>query len=351
MNIATSDAQALFTKKLIDVYKEKNTPTGFLRSFFPTVESPALEVSIEVQRGTEKVAVDVVRGTDGNRNSFTRSTEKIFIPPYYREYLDVTQLQLYDRLFGATEINDAVFAAVINDGAEKLVEIKNKIERAYEVQCAQVLQTGVVSLISQASIDYKRKAASLVANSAGNTFATGTNDPFAIIGTGCTFLRTIGKASGGVFNLILGATAITDLFGNAIFKTRQNLFNMQLDMVTSPLMDGNGAAYHGTITCGPYRVHLWSYPQYYDVVAGSTVTNTPYIDDKKIVLLPLKPQFKLAFGAVPQLRKPNTPPTMGAYVFSEKQDDWDAVHLMDVKSAGLAVPVAIDQIWTATVCA
>lgn len=347
MNIATSDAQALFTKKVIAVYKEKNKPTGFLRSFFPTVESPALEVSIEVQRGTEKVAVDVVRGTDGNRNSFTRSTEKIWIPPYYREYLDVTQLQLYDRLFGATEIGDAAFSYLINDAAEKMLELRGKIERAYELQCAQVLQTGIVTLRSQDSIDYKRAPTSMVDLGAGNYWATGTVDPFKTLENGCKFLRTVGKADGAVFNALLGETAISDLFSNTIFKARQNLFNLQLDMVTSPLMDGNGAAYHGTVTAGPYKVHLWSYPQYYDVSG----TSTPYLDAKKVTIIPMKPKFMLAFGAVPQLLKPNTAPVMGSYVFGEKQDDWDGVHLMDVKSAGLAVPVAIDQMYTVQVVA
>src|ERR1017187_8822852 len=105
-SISTTDAKGLFTNTLIDVYKEKIKSTNFLRSFFPTVESPSLEVSIEVQRGFEKTAVDVVRGTDGNRNTFSKTTEKIFIPPFYREYFDATQLQLYDRLYGATEIGD-----------------------------------------------------------------------------------------------------------------------------------------------------------------------------------------------------------------------------------------------------
>ena len=104
MNISTTDARALFTKMLVDVYRERTTPTSFLRSFFKVKEGRTKEVSIEVQRGTEMIAVDVERGTEGNRNKFSKSTEKIFVPPYYREYFDATDLDLYDRMFGTGEI-------------------------------------------------------------------------------------------------------------------------------------------------------------------------------------------------------------------------------------------------------
>src|SRR5437016_1331533 len=99
-SIQVSDAQGLFTSRLIAVYRERPKVMNFLRSFFPSEIGTSLEVSIQVQRGKEKVAVDVMRGDDGNRNQWTRSTEKMFIPPYFREKFDATKLQLYDRLYG-----------------------------------------------------------------------------------------------------------------------------------------------------------------------------------------------------------------------------------------------------------
>jgi hypothetical protein len=68
MDISVTDARGLFTKMLIDVYQERIKPTAFLRSFFPSETSPTKEVAIEVERGFEKIAVDVFRGTEGNRN-------------------------------------------------------------------------------------------------------------------------------------------------------------------------------------------------------------------------------------------------------------------------------------------
>lgn len=340
-NISTTDAQGLFTKMLIDVYKEKSIPTAFLRSFFPSVETPTLELSIEVQRGFEKIAVDVQRGTDGNRNQFTKSSEKIFIPPYFREWFDATQLQLYDRLYGATEINDAMFAAFLNDVADHLMELQAKIERSYEVQCSEVLTSGIVTLKNGINIDFKRKAASLVDEGAGQYFANAIN-PFDKLEAGCTFLRQVGKAGGSVFNALMGTQALKDLLGNTIFLQRQNLFNMALDVVTAPQMGETGATYHGTLTCGSYKVQLWAYPQFYDLASVST----PYLDDKKVILIPITPKFKLGFAAVPQLITPNTPPRKGAFIFNDYIDKRGKAHIFDIESAGVAIPVAVDQIYT-----
>jgi hypothetical protein len=329
-NIATTDAQALFTKKIVDVYEQRPKPTAFLRSFFPNEVAPTKELSIEVVRMGEKVAVDVVR-----------ATEKIFIPPYYREWFDATQLQLYDRLYGATEINDRVFAAYLNSVVDRQMDLQAKIERAYELQCAQVLETGIVTIEAGTNIDYKRKAASLVDDGAGQYFANNI-DPFQKFENGCTFLRTVGKAEGSVFNAILGSTALSDLYNNTKFKERQNLFNMVLDAVAPPQRNSVGASYHGEITCGAYRVRLWSYPQYYDV----NNTSTPYVNPKKVTLIPETPRFKMGFAAVPQLITPDQPPRIGSFIFSDYIDQRGRAHIFEVESAGLAIPSAIDQLYT-----
>lgn len=341
-NISTTDAQGLFTKMIIDVYKQRSMPTSFLRSFFPTVVSPTLELSIEVQRGFEKTAVDVIRGTDGNRNSFTRSSEKLFIPPYYREWFDATMLQLYDRLYGATEINDAIFAAYVNSVADALMDLQAKIERSIELQCSQVLETGIVLLNAATNIDYKRKAASLVDDGAGQYFANNI-DPFAKFEAGCNFLRQVGKAEGGTFNAIMGSTTLSDLLKNTVFTTRQNLFNMALDQVSGPARGAVGQTFHGVITAGPYKVQLWSYPQFYDNASG---VSTPYVNPKKVTIIPENPKFKTGFAAVPQLITPGTPPKIGAFVFNDYIDARAKAHVYDVESAPLAIPTAVDTIYT-----
>lgn len=341
-NIPVTDARGLFTKMLISVYKERITPKSFLRSFFTVKESATKELAIEVQRGTEKIAVDVERGTEGNRNSFSRSTEKIFVPPYYREYFDATDLDLYDRLFGSTsEIDNDTFQGFLESVADKLRMLQDKIERAYELQCAQVLETGIVTLNAGVNIDFKRKSGSLVDNT--STPWTGSNDPYLQIEAGCNFLRQTGKSEGPIVNALVGSLAMRAFLDNADVKERGPLTNINLDAIRPPQRNSVGGSLFGRITAGSYSVNLWTYPEFYDNVSG---VSTPYLNPKKVILLPEAPKFVLGFAAVPQLLTTGIAVKKGAYLVSDYIDQRNSKHIFDIKSAGVAIPVAVDQIYT-----
>lgn len=347
MTISTSDAMSVYTKALVAAYQERVSPMSFLRSFFKTKEESTLELSIEVQRGTEKIAADVIRGTEGNRNEFGRSSEKIFIPPFYREFFDATQLSLYDRLFASNEISAPMFAAFVNQIADKMRLIQDKIERSYELQCAQVFETGIVTLVNGTNIDFKRKAGSLVDESA-TPWTTGTNDPYASLLAGCKFVREKGKSQGGTLNAILGETALEAFLNNDIVQARADIRNFNLDMLNTPQKNAVGGTLHGVVSAGSYNVRLWSYNEVYDLAGIST----PYVNPKKMVILPDNPNFLLGFAAVPQLIDAENPvPTKGAFVYGDYKDKRNATHDYDVKSAGIAIPVAVDQIYTAQVTA
>lgn len=341
-NISVTDARGLFTKMLIAVYRERVTPTSFLRSFFPVKESSTKELAIEVQRGTEKIAVDVERGTEGNRNSFSRSTEKIFVPPYYREYFDATELDLYDRLFGSTsEIDSDTFQSFLEAVADKLRMLQDKIERAYELQCAQVLETGIVTLEAGVNIDFKRKSASLKDNTA--TPWTGSYDPYLQYEAGGDFLRQVGKSEGSVINAIHGSLAMRALLANTFVKERGPLTNINLDAIRAPQKNSVGASLFGRITAGSYSVNLWTYPEFYDNASG---VSTPYINPKKVIMLPEAPKFVLGFAAVPQLLTTGIAAKKGAYLIGNYVDERNSKHIFDIKSAGVAIPVGVDQIYT-----
>lgn len=351
-DISALQARAFLTQAQIDNYRERPKVMSFLRSFFPTVLSSTRYVSIEVQRGSEKVAVDVARGSDGNRNTISKSTEKIFDPAYYREFLDATELRIYDRLFSANGIisgdDFAGFVSELNDG---LMLLQDKIERAYELQCAQVLETGIVELHNGDNIDFKRKAASLVDLGAGNYWTTGSVDPKEALKTAGQFLRKIGKAQGGNFNVILGADVLNALYNNDTYKEQADIRRMELSEARAPQRNAIGADLHGKISAGSYNFNLWGYDEYYNRASDNALTS--YVDPKKIIVLPDSPQFKMAFAAVPRLLSANGGVTnvKGDYVFGDYPDEDKATHKFDIKSAGVAVPTAIDQIWTGQVIA
>ena len=345
MAIPIQDARSLFTKMVVAVYKEQVSTTSFLRSFFPTKETMSKEISIEVQRGFEKVAVDVERGTNGNRNTFSKSTEKSFVPPFYWEYLTANEHRLYDVAIGMRDSNS--FSELASQTAMDLFALRQKIERAYELQCSQVFDTGIVQLNAGVNIDFKRKAASLVDLSA-NPWTTGTNDPYKDLENGAKFIRQVGKSQGGVYNVIMGSKALSAFLSNTIVKERADIRNFSLDSVRAPQRNSVGGTLHGEVTAGAYTFRIWTYAEYYDDANGNS---TPYINESKIIILPEAPKFNLTFGAVPQLIENGAVPQKGAYLIQDFIDQRATTHEVHIKSAGVAIPVAIDQLYTAKVVA
>jgi hypothetical protein len=346
MTIPAQQFRHLFTQTVIDVWREKLTATEFLRSFFPEKFSRTKYVSIEVQRGTEKIAVDVKRHSDGNYNTFDLSTEKIFEPPMFDEFLVVNQHHLYDAAI--RDQSPGAFADLANAIAEDLFILEQKINRAYEKYCADILETGIVQLQNYTNIDFKRKAGSLVDFGAGSYWATSSVDPFAQIGTGCTFLRKTGKAQGGVFNMIVGSEAWADLLTNQTFIDRENMTNLSLDAIRPPQRNSTGANFMGELTAGPYKVRVWTYDEYYD---NASNVSTPYVNPKKFVLLPENPRFVMSYGVVPQLIENGTIPQQGKFLVQEFIDPKKTSHEMHIKSAGVPIPVSVDQIFTGQVVA
>jgi hypothetical protein len=260
--------------------------------------------------------------------------------------MSVSEHRLYDQVITALANGDTTFfAQMTQETAEDLVALQNKIERAIELQCAQVMDSGIVTLASGDNIDFKRKAASIVAYNAANDFSISTVDPRKVLEAGAVFIRQKGKSQGQYMNAILGATALTDLLNNPKIQDSSDLRDIQLGSLSIGMQTATGAVPVGELSCGSYKVRLWSYPEYYDLSG----TSTPYINDKKVIMFPDNPNFVMAYAAVPQLIKNGTIPQKGEYLVQEFLDEKRASHEVHIKSAVVAVPVAIDQLYTVTV--
>lgn len=345
--ISASDARALVTQALIDVYDEEVRVMGFGKSFFKEEVSRTLQVSIEVRRNSELKASEVIRGSLGDRVSVSKSSQKIFIPPYYKRYFDATELDLYDRVWGTADgrIDMGVFTLLLGEIQKKNQMMVDGIDRAYEKQCWDVLETGIVSLEKSTNIDYKRQAGSLVDLLAGNYWDNQLVKPFDVLGTGGEFMRNKGKVQGTRFNLIMGDEAY-DLFeANDNVKERADNRRFLRDNLQLAQMNAVGGNFMGTTSSGRFTFDIWTYGEVFDT---SAQVNIPYKNPKSIVMVPQVPRYKLAFGAVPRLFTQGGP-VEGRFAFGEYTDERLTAHEFDVKSAAVAVPVAVDTMFTAIV--
>jgi hypothetical protein len=347
--IPIQQARQLFTQSFIGAWKESYPVTNFLRSFFQTKTVPSKYIALEVSRGTKKVAADILRGTESNRNKFGLSTAKAFLPPYYAESFTNEDLALYDQLFGSSNevVDKELVAAAAQEVTDNYLELRNKIERAYEVQAAQCLQTGKVTTKQLDVIDYKAK--STLIETLSTKWDAATPLIFKSLQTKGDTLRQNGAAA-AEFDVIMGASALITFLESDEYKKLYGLTpRIPSDYNLPKLMETSGGVFHNRISAGPYIMNIWSYPASYTNDSG---VDTDYIDPKKVIIIAKSAKMFISFAAVPRvltdngaLQNPQFAQTLenGAYFLNNFVKPEVSSHVFEIKSAGLALPMTVDH--------
>lgn len=351
MALPLNQHRSIITQAVIAKFSDENEPQQGLAAFFPVVTTDTKLLSIEVERNLQPIAVDVQRCTDPVLNTFSKSTEKLFEPPFYNEMFDYTACQRYDVTFGRgntpTKIDSIM---LITDAISKVKKLKNKILRAIELQRAQVLQTGVVTLKNGDSIDYRRKAASMevLAGTAKWDQPT-TANPEADLARGMQFLRDEGLSSGSHVNAIFGTTALANFLN--IDKINKKIEWRRADRISlnMPQFDNvTGMAFHGQFAAGDYIVNIWTYSGSY--TKPGEQTQTRYIDTNNVICVAEDFVGKTAFAGVPAIMGEGDSkyiaPQRGEFYVRDIIDQVKMAWNFIVNSAPLVIPVSVDRIWS-----
>jgi|GEM_PF-6948854 len=339
------------TQTLVKKFTLDKDPKQGLQAFFPNQTTPTKGISIEIQRMRQNVAVDVQRCTDPVRNVFSRSTEKIFIPPYYNEMFDFTSCQRYDETFGQNNMPTRVDATMLlRDASAYIKSLKNKILRAIELQRAQVIQTGVVVLKNGDSIDYKRRAESMRVLTGTAQWSNQASDMFGDLGIGMEFIRNQGLSGATAINAIFGSNALSNFLNNEKVQKQADWRNLKRIEIGMPQFDNvSGLVYHGQIGTKDYMVNIWTYNEMY--LHPVTGVNTPYIEPDNVVMISDDFMGNTMFGGIPAIMGDNVSgqyvgPVEGEFfirdVIDQIKTTWDFI----ISSAPLVVPYTVDRIYT-----
>lgn len=350
MPISLSQHRAGITQTVVGRFSDAQRPKAGLGAFFPRETVATKAVSIEVERNRRLVAVDVQRCTDGNRNIFSTSTEKIFIPPFFSEFFDFTACQAYDITFGRGVAPSKMDAKTLAQSATSYLEIlRDKIERAILKQQAQVLQTGVVTLKNGDSIDYKRKAESMVTLAgAAKWDAPTTAKPLTDLKNAVNFLRDTGLSSAVMVDAIMGTAAFAAFMSSNEVKEQADWKNIKRVDLGMPKYDNvTGMVFQGQIAAGDYMINIWTYIDSYE----ENGTSYRYLDTDKVVVLPDDFEGKTVFAGIPMVfGDPVTgqyiAPQQGEYVFHDVIDQIKRVWDFYLESAPLVIPFSVDRIAT-----
>lgn len=358
MAITLNQHKQAVTSRIIATFSDAMPPKMGLSGFFPSTTTSDKQVGIEIERNRQLVAVDVQRGTDANMNTFNNYSEKLYEPPMYLEGFNFADLDRYNVTFGSRNNPTQSDAFnMIEQANRKLRILRSKIERAIEIQRAQALQTGIVTLKNGDNIDYKRKAESLTVLGGTDVWNDAASDPLLDLENGCKFLREEGLSSGTTINAILGRDAFREFMNNAKIKEKAEIRRIdRLSLGFPQLNNVTGLGFHGQVSVYDFIVNIWTYSDTYELIGG---TKTPYIDVKNVVLIAEDFEAKTAFAGVPAIMRdmsnaeyPEFIQQMEAeFYINNYVDPTKKAHMFDIGSAPLAVPVSIDRIYTVKVLA
>lgn len=357
--IQIQEHSSQIAKKVVGVFTEDIPVRAGFSALFPTVTSPTLYVDVEVERDSDLIAVDVQRFTEGRKNKYSKATEHIYVPPFYKEDYDFARDEIYMSTVALGVTNAAGANQAIAQNALKNVrKNRKKIERAILKQQADVLQTGIVVLKNGDSIDFKRKSGSIVDLGAPAYWSEALANPIANLQAGMTFLRNVGNSNGSTINVVMRSDAMTAFLSNAKVKEMGSYFNkinrIQLDM--PQFSEATGMAFHGQLATGDFVVNLWTYNEKYTDAAGATKY---YLSRENVVVIPSDFEGKTVFGGLPYMRQTTVsgatvkvPGVMEADFLLRAYDDEKTISsTLELTSAPIAIPFTIDKVYTMKVLA
>ena len=329
----------------------------FLQGFFgksprEIVRSETERVEIDSLRVVRGVALDVPRGTGIERiNVAGLYTNKDILVPLYNEKAAITAAMLNKRLpgvqpFAAAGAADRAMALAYWAGKVQ-AEQSLKIYRAIELQAAQALLTGIITLQNGVVIDFGKVAAHAVIPAV--KWDAGGSDPIADIEAVCDVNRADGKMMSDT--VVMGQTAFNVFINNAAVIAYMNGRYIEPGrMAPGSLIEG--ARPWGSIGIGPYMVTIYVYNDSYDVLG----VDTPYVTTDSVIVFNRGAFLVKGFGAVEMLpqvedmyRQWGLPPVPQAeagdivpYVYPQ----WPGTLWAGVQSAPVLAPSAIDTIST-----
>lgn len=287
----------------MQLFSQSRAPTGFLTSLFqsrPGNRFSGEEVSFDVQRFDEEVAIAITPGSGPRQNKFDNFTNKKIVPPWYNEGMPLNVNDLLQRMAG----HDPFSASYESYGADLVSKVNQglglldaKIQRAMELQAAQVITEGTVTSVDENgdtiyTIDYNMKAAHKI--TAGTDWSNAAAGIITDLLTASGLVRTNGKARPGM--ALLGKDVVGYVLNNTEIKARLDNRRMELGTI-NPAYQASGAVYYGDLQVGPYRLELWTYPEEYK--HPQTGNATPYIPDDYCVVMASNPRFDRVSAAVP----------------------------------------------------
>lgn len=321
--------------------ENRSEVSSFLKSFFRVENVSTTNVAFNTRKNGRKVSVDTNIQTKGRHHKRQVGKLSVIQPPLYWEWTDLQLKDLYNGILGnsVNPQNIYDFSGVLN---ADLNEMADDIERAYELQCAQIFTNGIIQLRNNDNVDYGRSASSIV-----NAAAQWSTDPasiFSDINAGVKWIRSNSNNNSVMYDLILGSTAFSNFISSTELKNRNDVKHFQLDEIKPGGEVPSGGAYWGTITLeSGVKVNVWSYDKTYETDAG---TSASYITATDAFVIPQKNNMVWTNAQVKFLDGTPNVGSFRSFATNDFLDFNNQVHYYHLRGRGIAIPQEINEIYT-----
>jgi hypothetical protein len=304
----------------------------------------AEKFDVHVRRSGRKIAVPVMTvDANGRENTFSSFSESSFKPAVYKENITIKAGDLWNQQFGSTVYDQAQYRIVQQRAVEiALSEVTSTIRRGVELQAAQALASGTLSLLAEdgstrLSLSFSPKSSHFV--TAGTSWATSTTK-IADLAAVQEQIRVDGKRT--VKHLIFGRRAWSDFTSDTTVRAYLDTRRDNRGSVERPSIRSEDASWHGYFPLDHNEVNLWTYAASYE--HPQTGADTKYINDDHILMLPEQTEFDLVFGAIPRIEG-SIPGGVGGYntgaVLPQSGIGFDSIQWMAPDRSAITVQIGV----------
>lgn len=352
MSIGREQVQESYYQAVIAKFKQGTTVPGLFRSFFTTKTTTDLYVATTFQKLKGFASAQISSGGDPNRNKFSQKAIDIYEPPEHAESLDISADERYYKVFNGDRA-PSVINPFIEWTDKGLQELKKQIERAKEIQCAQVIENGIVGIKHDKNITYQRDAESLVDLGSGG-YWDNTDAPIEKqLSDAIRKMKIRAGLSTNQFIIGMSDEAWIALKNTDFYKREGTFMNFDTSQVKFPQVNAAGATAVAKMTIGGSTCFIFTTDDTYVDKEDGLVKRI--WNSQKIFIIPKSGyEFNLAHAGIKAIFKNKKSVYMPKYLGTIGSEYWidnsvpergDA-HNIVISSKPLAVPVTNDMITT-----
>ena len=353
--------------RFLETYQDNAPPQLFLSSLFKTPEKNfhnSDKVTIDILRNDPRIAVAHPEAYEGGARMVERTkwVNLEYTPVRYDTGVNISSFNSTKRAPGVDPFQDpTTMRNMVGETMATVRMIDDMTRRGVELQCAQVLTSGAITLKDASnttvfSCNFNPKSTHFPALGTAWAADGSTGDPEGDISAIAEVIRRDGKLP--VTQVIMGRLAVQRFFANSKIRANLNLYKANFGTV-EPVQKIGNATFHGRLQLGTEVIEVWSYKETY--IDPNSGAQTPFVADNKVIVRAPDGRLDLTYGAITTVLPPDS--RLAQFMPSRLSDASTGLDVsinayvtpnnknlvVEVGTRALAIPTALDTFGCLTV--